>query len=199
MEVQAAASVPASSEWREILTFMRQENDANRKAARDDADATRKLLTETAKVVSYPLTAAIAIAVFLGYKDFSGLQKNLTDLETRQISEFVRDTRPTIMKEVAKKVDDEVGRPEIQNVIRDDVERSPAVNETIRTQIQSRLPELSKAADAIVSKATGDLRREARSASPTGPTPGRTEDERVQALVGRPIKLTAFMKNVAQD
>lgn len=59
---------PFVGQTRELLQFLRVANDANRTAVRNDAEANRKLLLDTVKIVSIPVAVLIAVAAWFGFR-----------------------------------------------------------------------------------------------------------------------------------
>ena len=60
---------------KEILTYLREENEKSRAALRAEADANRSFLTTAMGWISVPLSALLAIAGIFGLRSISGLHK----------------------------------------------------------------------------------------------------------------------------
>ena len=56
-----AREQPNLDQTKELLEFIRKENEANRKAVRDDAGETRKFFLTITKIVSIPVAAAVVV------------------------------------------------------------------------------------------------------------------------------------------
>jgi hypothetical protein len=74
---------PPNDQTRDLLQFLREENAASLTAVREDAEASRKLLIDTVKLVSIPVTALILVAGWFGFKSISDL-KGALEAEARK-------------------------------------------------------------------------------------------------------------------
>src|ERR1039458_6350499 len=68
---------------RDLLQFLREENDATRKAARDEADASRGLLRFTVWLVSVPISLMIVTAAFVGWGSLEDIKQKI-QIESRE-------------------------------------------------------------------------------------------------------------------
>jgi hypothetical protein len=57
-----------------LLQFLREENEANRRAVREDAEASRGLLKFTVWLVAVPITALIIVVGWFGFKSVNDLR-----------------------------------------------------------------------------------------------------------------------------
>jgi hypothetical protein len=106
--------LPTLKDQMDLLKFLREEADANRKAQREEADANRQLLTDTLKIVSPILAVVIAVAAFLWFHDLATLKEAIR-------SEGEAEAKIEI-KKMDKQIDDtlqsQFQREEIQRTIR---------------------------------------------------------------------------------
>jgi hypothetical protein len=125
------AGSPPSSESpnTELLKFLREENEKNRASLREEAEATRKFFVDATKLVSYPLTALVLIAGFLGWNNISNF---ITDLKKQSQEQVERTVPGEVKSEVQREVPGEVGREvpeEVKRVL------PPAINQEVSKRI----------------------------------------------------------------
>jgi len=117
-----------------LLKYLREENEKNRLALRKEAEATRKFFVDSMKLVSYPLTALVVIAGFLGWNNISNFRDDLKSQAEGEIKRLV----PT---EVGRQVPIEVAR-EVPSVVGREVpiEVMRVVPGAVDTEVRSVVP-----------------------------------------------------------
>ena len=137
------------SNTKELLTYLGDENRKNREALRDDAEANRKLLGDSIKWVSVPLSLLITIAGFLGWNSLEQIKK--------QGTAFYVEAQTNESKAVQERLDKEFAKDNIQKTIQVAVQKSPFVSKTIDEKLL-----LEK--DAIDRKAASEVAGTAQAA-----------------------------------
>jgi len=139
------APVPAQPEpndARELIEFLRAENDANRRAIREDAEANRKLLLDTVKFVSIPVTLLIATAGVLGFKSISDLKHTL-ETQARQATnaEIAR-----MQGEIRQRLEEQFKMPELQKMVRSSADAAvqSAVTKEVEKSLDARMDDLQR-------------------------------------------------------
>jgi hypothetical protein len=113
-EAQQTAPDP-SAQVRELLKFLREENDAARKVVLEDSEATRKLLKHSLWVVAIPLTIAIGVTGFLGIRSISDIRNAIqTEADRQTQAEIVR-----MQSEIRGTLADKFKGPNIQQLVKD--------------------------------------------------------------------------------
>lgn len=100
---------------RELLIFLREENEAARSALREESKANRDVLLGALKIVAYPLAVLVAIAGFLGWR-------SLADLKTTIQNEAHQETTLEIKRmqtEIRTRLDTQFQTPELRKVVRE--------------------------------------------------------------------------------
>ncbi len=132
---------PLPDQTRELLRFLREENDANRQAVRDEGEANRTLLLDTVKFVSIPVSLIIAIAAILGFKSLSDLKQTLQ-------SEASRETKTEVTRmqgEIRDTLKKQFQTPELQKMVKEaagDSTRTaaePLIKSEVAVQVKSRI------------------------------------------------------------
>ena len=72
---QQTSPQPSSKDEMELLKFLRDEAEANRKAQRDESDANRKLFLDTSKIVAIPLAVLLTLAGIFFYHDVNTMKE----------------------------------------------------------------------------------------------------------------------------
>lgn len=157
---------------RELLKFLREESDANRRALREDSDANRDKLLGTLKIIAYPITVALLIAGFLGWRSIADVKQSIqeeTQQETKtEIARMQEEIRQKLtaqfetpqlqkmVKEAATNQTQSVLRPLIVNEVSTDVAKSVkdeqhTINTTLISETHKAVDQLTPTIDGIVS------------------------------------------------
>ena len=126
-----------TAEQMTMLTFLREEADANRRSQREESEANRKLLIDALKIVSPVLTVLILFAGFLGFRDVKNVQdsvrqeaaaelkselaKEKTDIDKRIQTEVEGQFEPANIKQVVEKAAESKAEPLIKATLDSDV------------------------------------------------------------------------------
>jgi hypothetical protein len=156
---------------RELLTFLREESEANRKSLREEADSTRKLFSDTLKIAAIPLSLVIAITGFLGWRSFSDLKESIqneakqeTQAEISRMQQEIRDKLKVqfetpqlkqMVQEAATNQTGQVLRPLIEREVSSNVSRSvkeqqPTIHSTIVSEAHREVDALRPNIESIV-------------------------------------------------
>ncbi|MGA2569708.1 MAG: hypothetical protein ABSF23_04250 [Terracidiphilus sp.] len=109
---------PPDSLDRELLKFLREESDANRRALREDSDANRDKPLGTLRIIAYPITVALLIAGFLGWRSIADVKQSIQDEAQQETkSEITR-----MQEEIRKKLTDQFETPQLQKMVKDAAE-----------------------------------------------------------------------------
>jgi|ERR1039458_3066821 hypothetical protein len=156
---------------RDLLQFLREENDASRKAARDEADASRGLLRFTVWLVSVPISLMIVTAAFVGWRSLEDIKHTIrseADHETKaEIARMQGEIRTTLKEQfqtptIRKTVEDAaieatkasagpLIKSEVAAQVRARVEAErPAINAAVTLQTQSAVKQMGSRIDTIV-------------------------------------------------
>jgi hypothetical protein len=169
---QAAPEPPRfDPQTRDLLQFLREENAANRQAARDEADASRGLLRFTVWLVSIPISLMIVTAAFVGWRSLEDVKRTIrseADHETKaEIARMQVEIRTTLkdqfqtpalqktVKDAAIEATKASAEPLIKSEVaaqvrsRVDAER-PSINAAVTQQTQSAVRQMGPKIDAIV-------------------------------------------------
>lgn len=68
------ATANTNGEQRELLKFLREEAEANRRAQREESDANRKLFFDISRIVGVVLAGALGLSAFLFYHDLNSMK-----------------------------------------------------------------------------------------------------------------------------
>jgi len=132
---------PPNDQTRELLQFLREENAANRTAVREDAEANRRLLLDTVRLISIPAAVVIAVAAFFGIRSISDLKETL-EAEAR------RSTQVEINKmqnEIQNRLSDQFKTPALQQMVNDAAASytksaaDPLIKQEVATQVRTRV------------------------------------------------------------
>jgi hypothetical protein len=100
---------------RDLLTFLREEAQANRNALRDDSNANRETLLGTLKIVAYPMAGLLAIAGFLSWRSFDDVKKSIQEEAKQETkAEVVR-----MQEEIRQKLTAQFETPRLQQMVKD--------------------------------------------------------------------------------
>lgn len=72
---QPPPTTQLSKDQVDILKFLREEAEQNRKAQRDESDANRKLFLDTSKIVAIPLAVLLTLAGIFFYRDINTMKE----------------------------------------------------------------------------------------------------------------------------
>jgi hypothetical protein len=132
---------PPFDATREVLAFLRSENEANRAALREDADKNRKLLTDTIRFTAYPLAAIIAVAAFFGWRSLADLKTSIrTEARSETKTEIVR-----MQGEIREKLQAQFQTPALQKMVREAAEdqtrkaAEPLITSEVEKQVKTRV------------------------------------------------------------
>lgn len=147
-EVQTGAVPSTSDQTKELLQFLRQENEANRAAIRTDADANRKLLLDTVKLVSIPVTALILVAGWFGFRSISDLKETLesdargsTQAEIARMQQSTQAEITRMQGEIRSRLNEQFQTPTLRKLVEDAAKESTktAAEPLIRTEVASQV------------------------------------------------------------
>ena len=158
----------------ELLRFLREENAAYREAIRADGDASRKLLLDTIKFISIPMTLLLGIAVFLGWRSFSDVQATIIaearretqaevsrmqgEIRERLSDQFKTPVLQQTVKQAAKESTEQAAAPLIKAEVTNQVKRSVelengTIRETVTQQTQTAVKQMGTQIDGMVKQA----------------------------------------------
>lgn len=187
-------SIEQSKDTRELLQFLREENEANRQALRDDATATRGLITDTIKFVSYPLTIILAVGIFMGWRDVAAIKKQLTERGVREVDEDAQKQSETISERIDMIVNTQVHEkftePEIARTVETQVQSE------VQKQLESEMPQITKLTDEALRRAVQQAQGPILAQSPYSATILRDAPESFSAVVGRPVTMKIALINI---
>jgi hypothetical protein len=106
---------PQNDHTRELVQFLREENTANRGAVREDADATRKLLLDTVKFVSFPVGVLLLAAGFFGWRSFEDMKHTIESEAQRETKKEITQMRT----EIEKRLTEQFQTPALQETIKE--------------------------------------------------------------------------------
>ena len=150
------AGTPTADQTRELLQFLRQENEANRTAIRGDAEANRKLLIDTVKLVSIPVGILILIAGWMGFRSINDLKATL-EAEARQSTQ-AEITR--MQAEIRTRLGEQFQTPILQKTVRDAAVEAtktaaePLIKNEVAVQVKLRVDEQKPTIAATVAQQT---------------------------------------------
>jgi hypothetical protein len=151
---QAQPPPPNSDQTRDLLQFLREENAASRSAVREDAEASRKLLLDTVRLISLPVTALAIIAAFLGFASVRDLKQTIQAEARRQTQ-----TEITRMQgEIRTRLDEQFQTPALQKMVKEAAKEStkaaaePLIKSEVATQVGSRVDAEKPAIAAAVTQ-----------------------------------------------
>jgi hypothetical protein len=105
---------PPNDQTRELMQFLREENEANRRAVREDAQASRDLLRFTVWLVTIPIAALILVVGWFGFKTVGDLKDALEkEAETSTKAEISR-----MQGEIRNRLDQEFQTPRLQQMVK---------------------------------------------------------------------------------
>ena len=151
---QEQPRLPNSDQTRDLLQFLREENAASRSAVREDAEASRKLLLDTVRLISLPVTALAIIAAFLGFASVRDLKQTIQ-------AEASRQTRTEITRmqgEIRTRLDEQFQTPALQKTVKEAAKEStktaaePLIKSEVANQVRSRVDAEKPAIAAAVTQ-----------------------------------------------
>lgn len=124
---------------RDLLKFLREENEAARKAVLDDSEATRRMLRHTLWVVAIPITAAIGMVGFLGIRSFSDIRSGIQQEARTQLEAEVRRMQGEIRNTLADQFKAEHLQQLVRTAARDETVTAarPMIKQEVATQVKS--------------------------------------------------------------
>jgi hypothetical protein len=135
------APAPPSDNTQQLITFLRQESQANRDALREDSTANRELLLGAIRIVAIPVGAAIVFLGLFGFKSFSDLKDQLQNSATQQInSETLK-----MQQEIRNRLDDQFKTPVLQGLVRDaardatEKSAKPLIEAEVKREVQDHI------------------------------------------------------------
>jgi len=179
---------------RELLKFLRQESEANRKALRDDAGANRKALLGTLKIVSYPLAVVLAVAAFLGWRSFENVKTSIhAEAEQETKTEITR-----MQDEIRKKLSDQFETPQLQKVVKQAAadQTQGVLRPLIQHEVASDVAKSVKAEDPTIRASVVSETR--RAVGALEPKVSQIVSDRVNATVDASVdaKITSQVKPI---
>ncbi len=153
---QGQPAPPNPDQTRDLLQFLREENEANRTAVRDDAEKNRKLLLDTIKIASVAISLIVLVAAFFGLKSIS-------DVKDAIRTEAGRETQSEITRmqgEIRKRLDDQFQTPALQKLIKDAAKEvteksaEPLIKSEVAAQVKSGVDAQKPAIAAAVAQQT---------------------------------------------
>ncbi|MGC2464789.1 MAG: hypothetical protein WA517_06295 [Candidatus Acidiferrum sp.] len=169
----APPATPNSNETRELLKFLGEQNEANRKTIRDDAESNRKVFLDIMKIVSIPLSLIILVAAFFGIKSISDIKDALqnearretqseisrmqTEIRNRLDEQFKAQALQTMVKEAARESTKAAAEPlikaEVQAQVRAGVDAlRPTIVAAATQQAQTAVKQIGPQIDSLVKK-----------------------------------------------
>jgi competence protein ComGC len=145
---------PNANEIRDLLQFLRTENEANRTAVRDDAESNRRLFLDTMKIVSVPLSLIILIVTFLGIRSISDAKALIqSEARTQTQSEITR-----MQQEIHTRLDTQFQTPTLQKLVKDAAVEAtqksaePLIKSEVASQVKLRVDSERPAIAAAVNQ-----------------------------------------------
>lgn len=134
-------SQSGNDQTRELLQFLREQNDANRTAIRNEAEANRKLLLDTVKFVSIPVAMLIAIAGFLGFRSISDLKATLEAEARRSTQSEIKTMQGEIQKELNEQFQTPSLKAMVQNAAAEYTRTAaePLIKRNVEEQVKARV------------------------------------------------------------
>jgi hypothetical protein len=137
---------------RELLTFLREESASARDHLRNQATEDRELLTNTIKIVAFPLTAVVAVVAFLGFKSLSDLKetiqreaRNETKTEIARMHIETESQIKTMQSEIRQRLDQQFQAPNLRDIVKDAAREQtqnsarPLILGEVAKQVKSRV------------------------------------------------------------
>ena len=139
---------------RELLQFLREENSANRESVRVESESSRALLLHTLQIVAVPVTIALAIAGFFGWRSIDSFKESL---QTELRSEAKRQTDAEISRmqeEVRQRINDQFQTPTIQKVVTQAAVQATtaSANSLIKSQVEKEVKNRVAAEQGTIKK-----------------------------------------------
>lgn len=159
---------------KELLEFLRKENEASRAAVRQDSDANRRLLTDSLKVIAYPVTAALAILSFLGFRSVTEMKNTIQseaaaqtsaevirmqgEIRDRLSEQFQTPNLRAIVSEAARNATATTAQPLIKAEVNSQVSRSieaqkGVIKQSVTEQTQQAVKQMGSTIDTYVKNA----------------------------------------------
>src|ERR1017187_6112870 len=103
-----------TEQTRDLLQFLREENEANRRASREDSEASRSLLRFTVWLVAVPITALILVVGWFGFKSVSDLKDSLQ----KQAEQSTNAEISRMQDEIRRRLNQEFQTPTLQQMVK---------------------------------------------------------------------------------
>jgi hypothetical protein len=111
---------PPSEQFRQLLQFMRDENEAYRKASREEAEAAREVLSDSIKIVAYPVAiAGLFFTLLISFAGWMGL-RSWHDMKVTiraQADDATRAEVRAMRQKIQHRLDDEFQDTKIKSTI----------------------------------------------------------------------------------
>jgi hypothetical protein len=121
------------------LQFLRKENEAARKAVREDSDATRNMLKHALWLVAVPITILISVASFLGWHSVSDLKSSIQAEAKHQTEAEVSRMQVEIRKSLADQFQTEHLQQLVRSAARDEtvIAARPLIQKEVASQVSA--------------------------------------------------------------
>jgi hypothetical protein len=142
-----------SEQFRQLLEFIRTENEAYRQASRDEAEAARSVLSDSIKIVAYPVAVAgffftllLAFAGWMGLRSWHDMKVNIRAQAEQATRTEVKDMREKIQHRLDDEFQDTKIKSTIQQAARD------ATTTAARPMIQGEVARQVSIEQAVIRK-----------------------------------------------
>lgn len=145
-----------AKQTQELLKFLREESEANRKSVREDSEASRELLLSTIKIVAIPVAVALAIGAWLGYRSVNDLKETLEHQATTATQAAIAH----MQDDVHKRLTEQFETPALQKMVKETAaeytktQAEPLIKIEVANQVKSRVDAQRPAIAATVAQQT---------------------------------------------
>jgi len=146
-------------DFKELLEFLRKENDAARTTVREESDANRKLLTDSLKVIAYPVTAALAILSFLGFRSVKEMKDNIqTEAKSQTSAEVIR-----MQEEIRRRLSEQFQAPNLKAIVSQAARdaTSTTAQPLIKAEVNTQVSRSVEAQKGVISQNVKDQTQQA--------------------------------------
>jgi hypothetical protein len=157
--MKTISEVRRETEIKELLEFLRKENDASRTAVRQDSDANRKLLTDSLKVIAYPATAALAILSFLGFRSVTEMKSTIqTEAKAQTSAEVTR-----MQEEIRKRLGEQFQTPNLKAIVSEAARNATATTAQplIKAEVNTQVGRSIEAQKGVIKQSVTDQTQQA--------------------------------------